>query len=264
MQKEAEKFGSSALMEGMVSIRAVIRAREDGKSDRRIEEVLFDRAKSTKKARELAYLYEKAPLHSFSVRMTDASELDALCIGTSHGGIAAVCSERTVMPIDRLAIQKNGFYVMLDGIEDPYNFGYCLRSLYAAGVDGILLGPRNWMQAAGVVCRASAGASELLDVAEGEPEFIIDRFRAAGYRIIAADKSPRAVPIYDEEIHFPVLLVVGGEKRGITRAVLDRCNDVVFLDYGRRFGAALSAASAASVLAFEIFRQNRTARKNHD
>jgi len=260
MQKEVLKFGSSALMEGMVSIRAVIKAREDGKSDRRIEEVLFDRAKIEKKARELAYLNQKAPFHGFSVRLTDTAELDALCIGTSHGGVAARCSERTVMPVDQMDIRENGFYVMLDGIEDPYNFGYCLRSLYAAGADGILLGPRNWMQAAGVVCRASAGASELLDAAEGEPEVILDRFRAAGYRIIAADKSPHAVPVYDMEIRFPVLLVVGGEKRGIARAVLDRCDAVVSLDYGRRFGAALSAASAASILAFEIFRQNRGTR----
>jgi 23S rRNA (guanosine2251-2'-O)-methyltransferase len=54
-----------------------------------------------------------------------------------------------------------------------------------------------------------------------------------------------------------VLLVVGGEKRGITRAVLEKCDKVISLDYGRRFGAALSAASASSILAFEIYRQNR-------
>ena len=59
------------------------------------------------------------------------------------------------------------------------------------------------------------------------------------------------------DVKTPVLLVVGGEKRGITRAVLSECDGVVCLDYGRRFGAALSAASAASILAFEIFRQNR-------
>jgi hypothetical protein len=29
------------------------------------------------------------------------------------------------------------------------------------------------------------------------------------------------------------------------------------LDYGREFRAALSAASASSIIAFEIFRQNR-------
>ncbi len=87
---------------------------------------------------------------------------------------------------------------------------------------------------------------------------MIEAFRQKGYTILAADKTDDAVPIYDMKISRPVLLIVGGEKRGITRSVLEKCDQVVSLDYGRRFGAALSAASAASILAFEIFRQNRT------
>ena len=159
-------------------------------------------------------------------------------------------------------IRENGFYVMLEGIEDPYNFGYCLRSLYAAGVDGILVGERNWFSAAGVVCRASAGASELFEIAAGDPATLIDVFHEKGYTVIAADKTDDAVPVYDTTVTRPVLLVVGGEKRGITRAVLEKCDKVVSLDYGRRFGAALSAASAASILAFEIYRQNRSSEDN--
>ena len=124
-------------------------------------------------------------------------------------------------------------------------------------MDGILVGERNWFSAAGVVSRASAGASELFEIAAGEPTELIDVFRKKGYTVIAADKTDDAVPVYDTKVTRPVLLVVGGEKRGITRAVLEKCDKVVCLDYGRRFGAALSAASAASILAFEIFRQNR-------
>ena len=161
-------------------------------------------------------------------------------------------------------IKKDGFYVLLDGIEDPYNFGYCLRSLYAAGVDGILVGTRNWFSAAGVVCRASAGASELFPIAMGEPAEIAGLFHEHAYSVVAADLSKEAASVYETELRYPVLLVIGGEKRGIARSVLEKCDKVVALDYGRRFGAALSAASAASVLAFEIFRQNRTARKSHD
>jgi len=52
-------------------------------------------------------------------------------------------------------------------------------------------------------------------------------------------------------------LIVGGEKRGISHALLDKCDGRVCLDYGRDFPEALSAASAASILAFEVFRQNR-------
>lgn len=257
MQKEAEKFVDSSVMEGMFSIRAILRAAEDGVNDRKIEKILFDKNKKKSKAHELAFLRAKSADLGFEIEFVDAEKLEEITIGNSHGGIVALCTDRTIGKIENMNIRENGFYVMLEGIEDPYNFGYCLRSLYAAGVDGILVGERNWFSAAGVVSRASAGASELFEIAAGEPTELIDVFRKKGYTVIAADKTDDAVPVYDTKVSRPVLLVVGGEKRGITRAVLEKCDKVVCLDYGRRFGAALSAASAASILAFEIFRQNR-------
>jgi 23S rRNA (guanosine2251-2'-O)-methyltransferase len=171
--------------------------------------------------------------------------------------VLAYTSDRTIKNITECEIKENGFYVFLQGIEDPYNFGYALRSLYAAGVDGIVLEKRNWMSAAGVVCRASAGASEMLPLAWGEPEEIAKAFKEKGYSIVAADKTDDAVSVYDTEISFPVLLVVGGEKRGISAAFRAYCDKTVMLDYGREFRAALSAASASSIIAFEIFRKNR-------
>lgn len=51
---------------------------------------------------------------------------------------------------------------MLDGVEDPFNFGAAIRAVYAAGVDGLVVPPRNWPSAAGVVARSSSGTSELI------------------------------------------------------------------------------------------------------
>lgn len=255
--KEAEKFADSSLMEGITSIRAVISGSESGVNDRKIKKVLFDKAKEKSKMRELSYLREKAKTHGFTIEFTTAEEIDSLSIGQSHGGILAYTSDRTIKNIHEANIRENGFYVFLQGIEDPYNFGYSLRSLYAAGVDGIVLEKRNWMSAAGVVCRASAGASELFDLCWGEPEEIAETFHGKGYTIVAADKTKEAVSVYDTNISFPVLLVVGGEKRGISSAFAEVCDKTVMLDYGREFRAALSAASASSIIAFEIFRKNR-------
>ena len=66
-----------------------------------------------------------------------------------------------------------------------------------------------------------------------------------------------SVSVFDEHFAYPILLVVGGEKRGISRALLDAADHIVRIDYGRKFDGSLSAASAATVMAFEIFRQNR-------
>ena len=255
--KEADKFISSSVMEGMTSVRAVFAGAEAGVNDRKIEKVLFDQAKARAKFRELGFLRARGEAEGFAVELTSAEEIDSLAIGQSHGGVLAYTSDRTIAHITDFEIKDSGFYVFLQGIEDPYNFGYALRSLYAAGVDGIVLEKRNWMSAAGVVCRASAGASEMLPLCWGEPEEIAQAFKEKGYSIVAADKTDDAVSVYDTDIAFPVLLVVGGEKRGISAAFREYCDKTVMLDYGREFRAALSAASASSIIAFEIFRKNR-------
>lgn len=254
VKKEEEKFSPSGVFEGMVSLDAVIHSVEAGTSDRRIDKVLFDRERSEKKQRELAYIKRKQQSLGFELVITDKETIDGMCIGNSHGGIVALCGERSYPSLteDRLS---GGYYVMLDGIEDPYNFGYAVRSLYAAGVDGLIIPPRNWMSAAGVVCRASAGASELIPMFVCEPEEAAATAKKCGYSVICADIK-ESVSVYEAEIKKPLLLIVGGEKRGISRAVLDHADKIVRLDYGREFKAALSAASAASILAFEIARQN--------
>ena len=55
----------------------------------------------------------------------------------------------------------------------------------------------------------------------------------------------------------PILLIIGGEKRGISSSVLNKADQIVRIYYGRRFDAALSAASAATILAFEVFKSNK-------
>lgn len=256
MQKEESRFADSTLMEGMISFRAVIRGMESGVSDRRIIRVFYDRAKERQLAGHLSYIRAMHYQYGFEIVPADADEIDALATGGSHGGILTLCSERTIPALTADTIVKDGFYVMIEGIEDPYNFGYAIRSLYAAGVDGVLLSPRNWMTAAGVVCRASAGASEQVPLYIAESGEAADLFHARGYRVLASDLE-RSTPMWESDLSLPLLLIVGGERRGISRALLEKCDGIVRIDYGREFSAALSAASAATVLAFEVLRQNQ-------
>lgn len=243
-------------MEGMISFRAVIAGMEAGINKRRIERVLFDKARTKALASHLSYVKAKSYQHHFTVDGVDRAEIDALAVGNSHGGLLTVCTAREIPALEDGAIEPKGFYVMLCGIEDPYNFGYALRSLYAAGASGVLLTPHNWMSAAGVVCRASAGASEQMLLYQCESEDAVARFRKKGYRIVAADQ-PDSTSMWDTDLHAPLLLLVGGERRGIPKAVIEQCDAIVSIDYGRSFPAALSAASASAILAFEIARQNR-------
>ncbi len=250
--KESDKFLESNIFEGMTSISALLNS---DSNDRKIIKILYNVHFREKKPKQLAFLTHRAEELAFELTEVSDDEIEAHTIGSSHGGVIAFCSERAIPSLSTKNIAENGVYYMLEGIEDPYNFGYSLRSIYASGADGVILSPRNWMGAAGVVARASAGASELLNLYISTPEDAIKLFRQKNYKIYAADK-PNSVSIYDTDMKKPLFILVGGEKRGNTKAVLEAADKIIRIDYGRNFPAALSAASAATIISFEVYRQN--------
>ncbi|MBQ8508505.1 MAG: RNA methyltransferase [Clostridia bacterium] len=258
--KEADKQRASGIFEGMTSIRAVLAAIEAGESDRRIVRILFDETRARARGRELSYLKAMSCKYGFPLEPAAPEVIGDMALGTTHGGLLLEATERTIPPLTADAVRRDlpekPFFAMLEGIEDPYNFGYAIRSLYAAGVDAVVLSPRNWMSAAGVVCRASAGASERCRMYLAESAACAAVMRELGVKIVCCDMD-NSVSMYDADLTRPIFLAVGGEKRGLSRELLSAADTVIRLDYGRDFPAALSAASAATIAGYEVFRQNR-------
>ena len=255
MIKEEKKFSNSCVFEGMSSISALIKAIESKKNDRKILSVLIDENKTTSKKREISFLRFKAQTLNFKIEYVSSSVIDSMTTGSSHGGIIADCTERTFPKLDSDLLVSNGVYFMFDGIEDPYNFGYSIRSLYAAGIDGIILSPRNWMSAAGVVARSSAGTSELMDMFVCEPVEAVDIFSSCGYRILCAGIRD-SEPLFEADLKKPLMVVMGGEKRGISRSILEKADKIIRIDYGRDFNGSLSTSAASAVFAFQILKNN--------
>ena len=257
MIKEATRFQESTVFEGMTSIRAVIKGIEECGNSRRIETILYDKDRMRKNAKTIGYLRAVSGEYGFSIEETTYEEIEKLAVGNSHGGIIAIATDREIPSLcSDTSLHENGFYAMIEGIEDPYNFGYALRSLYACGCDGIILPERNWMSAAGVVCRSSAGASELFSIYKiSNAEDAVDAFKHRGYMVVCADENTDHI-LGKCELKKPLLLVVGGEKRGISEKIVSKADLKVKIDYARTFSASLSAASAATMFAYEIMRQN--------
>lgn len=256
MQKEELKFVESTVFEGMTSIRSILRGIDSGVNNRKINTILFDKDKLRKISKEVGYLKAVSETYGYSLRETNSDELEKLTLGNTHGGLIAITENRVLPYLSRESdIENDGFYVMIEGIEDPYNFGYALRSLYAMGCTGVVLTERNWMSAAGVVARSSAGASEMFKLYKSSPSDCLAIFKEKGYKIVCADENTDNI-LGSCELKTPLLLIVGGEKRGISKQIIDNADILVKIDYGRDFRASLSAASATTMFAFEIARQN--------
>ncbi|MFN8529283.1 MAG: RNA methyltransferase [Anaerolineae bacterium] len=204
----------------------------------------------------VAKLIKAAESSGVPVYRVPEDEIDLQAQGKTHGGIIAFAGERRYVPLDALikGIERP-WIVMLDGVEDPFNFGQSIRAFYAAGAHGLIVRPRSWTTAAGVVARASAGASEWMPTAESDTvEAAADVFRARGLTIAVADKR-RSVSMFKADLSGGLFLVIGGEKRGVTRSFADSANVRVSIPYGRDFDQSLGTTAAAAALAFEILRQ---------
>lgn len=190
-------------------------------------------------------------------------ELDTRVGDPKHGGVVAEVGPRQFLSLQEL-LEMTGrektFIVMLDGIEDPYNFGQAVRSLYAAGCHGVVVRPRNWAMADGqapaLIARASAGTSEFMPMAVAEtPEEAAAFFKEKGLVVAAAADGQEAVPLHEVDLKQPLFLLIGGEKRGVKRSFLSGADLVIEIQYGRPFEHSLGTVAAVSVLGFEVVRQ---------
>ncbi len=250
-----ENLNSNVVFEGMTTISALISALDAKKNCRTITKVMFDKDKTSSKSRELAFLKIKAKQHNFELSIVSKDEINALTSGTTHGGVIAICSDRDIPSLSAELIKKDGIYYMFEGIEDPFNFGYVIRSVYAAGADGIIMNPRNWLSAASVVAKSSAGTSELTDMFVCDSSEAVDIFKSLGFTIVCAGIRDSQT-IYEADLKKPLLVIIGGEKRGISRAILDKADKIVRIDYGRNFKGSLPSVAATSIISFEILRKN--------
>ena len=241
-------------LEGRVSAQAAIEA-----GWRDVHEILIDSHK--RYDRRLRPLLRVAQAADLPVSFVPGDAIEQRASGNSHGGVLAAVGERRFCALpDLLPAERAAFVVMLDGIEDPYNFAGAVRCLYAAGVDGIVLRPRNWTSAGAIVARASAGASERVPLAIAESAAgAADMYRAQGLQIALAAKSENARAPEQADLTLPTFLLIGGERRGVTRSFAQAADLSLEIAYGREFDQSLGTVAAAAVIAFEAKRQRDSA-----
>ena len=249
-EAEAQLEGASRHFAAVRSARSILAALEA--ESRPIHAIC---ASEEKRGADFARVERLAAARGLPIERLPSAIIDQRAQGNTHGGLLARVGARRYSALASL-LPPCGvpFLALLDGVEDPYNFGQALRSLYAAGVDGVILRARDWQSAAGVVARASAGASERLALARVETVGEAIAFaREAGLTIAYSEHSRRARSCYEADLTVPLLLLLGGEKRGIAskwRATADLALRIPYEASGLSLGTA-----AAAVLAFETRRQ---------
>ena len=196
------------------------------------------------------------------IEQVSAEIIDELASGRTHGGVIGLVGARTDISVGTLLAEvgEGSLVVMLDGIEDPFNYAQAVRALYAAGVDGLVV-RRSWETALATVTRASAGATELLPTAHAaSADAAAEVCRRIGMRVACAVVTETAIELTEADLRGGLFVLVGGERRGVTRSFVDRADLQLRIGYGREGAPALGAATSAAIIGFEALRQRRAGR----
>jgi 23S rRNA (guanosine2251-2'-O)-methyltransferase len=199
--------------------------------------------------------------HGVRVRRVPADILDRDSRRGVHQGVVAEVQDVALWSVEELLREANGpaLIVVLDGIEDPQNLGAIVRTVDAAGADGVVVQNRRSAPLEGAAAKAAAGAlthvkiAEVVNVARA-----IEELKEAGVWTVGL--VGEALTPYDA-IDFTVstALVLGAEGAGLRRLVRDRCDHLVSIPMGGHVGS-LNVSVAAGVALFEAVRQRRAAR----
>lgn len=179
--------------------------------------------------------------------------------GPGHQGIVAYAAAKEYAELDDLlaAARERGedpLIVLVDSLEDPHNLGSILRTADAVGAHGVVVPKHRNVGLTATVAKTSAGAVEYVPVARvGNLVQALAELKAAGLWVVGADQDA-GEEFTQARLTGPLAVVVGGEGKGLSRLVREKCDFLVRLPMRGQVNS-LNAGVAAAVLLYEILRQ---------
>ena len=195
--------------------------------------------------------------HSVPVQRVSVDDLDRLAGGGQrHQGVVGDVRGLVSYSVEDLIIGAKvpALLVVLDSIEDPHNVGAIVRSLDAAGGDGLVRQSRHAARLDGAAAKASAGAVSHVKIAEVvNIARAIETLKDGGvWTVGLAGDAPRR---YDDvDLTLPTAIVVGAEGTGLRRLVRERCDWLVSIPMAGHV-QSLNVSVAAGIALFEVVRQ---------
>jgi len=197
---------------------------------------------------------------SVPIRRVSDDELNRESGGSSHQGVIADVSERRMYELHDIIEDAHAappaLIVVLDGIEDPHNFGAILRTCDAVAAHGVVRQTRHSAPLSGATTKASAGAvahvkiADVVNIARA-----VEDLKEAGIWTIglAGDASQT----YDKmDLSVPTAFVLGAEGTGLRRLVRERCDMLACIPMKGHVDS-LNVSVAAGVILFEARRQRQ-------
>ena len=150
--------------------------------------------------------------------------------------------------------------VVLDNIRSLYNTGSMFRTADACGVErlflcGITPHPNQGGRQQRAIAKTALGAENSVPWEhESDARAALARLVAEGYEAVVVEPSPDAIDLFEWRPKWPVCLVFGHEKDGVSADLGAQAHTVIRIPMlGQK--RSLNVATAAGVVLYELVRR---------
>ena len=211
-------------------------------------------------ARDIDYI--RAAAHRIPIEECDRNRLDQLSGGVVHQGVVL---EADPLPLLDSGVWASGAFpeqavvVILDGVEDPHNFGAIVRSATACGACAVVFGKDRSAPLSAAATKSAAGAMEYIDLVQATNlTRAIDELKKAGFWIAGLDAAAEKT-IWEADLKGRIALVVGSEGKGVRRLVREHCDFHLRIPLNGPI-TSLNASVSAAIAIAECLRQRQNSR----
>lgn len=141
------------------------------------------------------------------------------------------------------------FVLILPNIRSGHNVGAMFRTADGAGVEKLFLTGYTPCPPHVQVDKVSLGAEKWIPHEYCKSTLpVIKRLKKLGFKIVALEQTKNSVNIYKWKPKFPLALIVGNEKTGVTKNILKYCDKVVHLPMrGKKNSLNVSVAAGVAM-----------------
>lgn len=249
-EKSEHTGGSPGCVYGIHAVEELLKTRLTA-----IDHIYFAKER---KSTELFELMKQCRKERLAYNLIPEMRIDQICQSSKHQGVAALCSVKDYISPETLkekVIDKSDALILLPAsVEDPGNLGAMIRSAVAFNVDAMILERKNTSPLNASVAKSAAGMVEHMSIARPKNiEALIEEFKEHKFAIIGADAAKGVSP--DKlDLTGPVVLVLGGEHRGIPPYLEKACTAFVSIPIASTV-QSLNVSAATAVLLYECVRQ---------
>jgi len=238
-------FGKNAILEALIS------------GDREINKILI--SKNIHSDNKLEKIKEIAQKNGIVFQFV-AKEKFAPYADYNHQGIIAQISPIEYLDLDEFLEMehKNSSLIILDGIEDPHNFGAIIRTAVCAGVSGIIIPSRRNVQVNSIVEKTSAGAINHIPIIKVNSLInAVEKLKNSNWWIIATDANAKDNHYDVNYNNMNFAIIMGAEHAGVSKSLLKASDFIVKIPMLKDFNS-LNVSNALAVIIFESVRQKLT------